>query len=225
MININIIYEDRHLAVCVKPVGILSEEEGMPKLLQEELGGQFYCVHRLDQAVSGVMVYARTKSAAGKLTNLIASRDFEKVYLAVISGEMENKNGQLKDLLFKDSSKNKSYVVKRMRKGVKEAELEYTTLASREGTSLLKISLHSGRSHQIRVQFSSRKHPLLGDVKYGSSEKNCPLALFSHTLKFRHPFSGKEMIYSAIPGSSYPWNIYSDTLNEIKIVNSTNETR
>lgn len=212
MIIIDILFNDRQLIVCVKPVGVLSEEGGMPDLLREELGGEYFCVHRLDRAVGGVMVYAKNKAAAGKLTALISSHDVTKEYLAVIQGEMDEKSGTLNDLLFKDSAKNKSYVVDRMRKGVKEASLEYETLDSREGTSLLKIKLHTGRSHQIRVQFSSRRHPLLGDVKYGSTVKNCDIALFSHALHFRHPITGKEMHLSALPENTYPWSLYKDIL-------------
>lgn len=212
MINIDIIFEDKHLIACVKPVGVLSEEGGMPDLLHEELGGEFFCVHRLDRAVGGVMVYAKNKAAAGKLTALITSHDVTKEYLAVIHGETDEKSGILNDLLFKDSAKNKSYVVDRMRKGVKEASLEYETLATNGGTSLLKIKLHTGRSHQIRVQFSSRRHPLVGDVKYGSTDKSCDISLFSHALHFRHPVTGNEMHFTALPDNNYPWSLYNNIL-------------
>lgn len=212
MIIINILYEDKYMIACVKPVGVLSEDEGMPILLKDELGGNFYCVHRLDRAVGGVMIYAKTKASAGKLTELISSKAVTKEYLAVIHGSMDENAGTLTDLLFKDSAKNKSYVVSRMRKGVKEATLEYEVLDKKADTSLLKIRLHTGRSHQIRVQFSSRKHPLIGDVKYGSTDKSCNIALFSHSLSFTHPFTGKELRFSAFPDAAYPWDLYADTL-------------
>ena len=208
-----ILYEDKWLCLCVKEVGISSEEGGMPDLLKQQCGMEHYCVHRLDMAVGGVMVYARDKGCAGKLSAMVSSREVEKEYLAVIQGRPEADQGIMRDLLFKDSSKNKSYVVKRMRKGVKEAELEYSVLKEKYGLSLVKIKLHTGRSHQIRVQFSSRSMPLVGDVKYGSSHKDCPIALWSHRLCFKHPMTGKTIDISENPINTKPWNEFTGGQN------------
>jgi len=201
----DILYQDNHLVLCTKPAGVLSESGGMPEMLEAALGGRFFCVHRLDRAVGGLMVYARDEKAAAKLSALVSERKLDKEYLAIISGSPEEIEGSMRDLLFKDSAKNKSYVVKRMRKGVKEALLEYRVLEKLGDRSLIKIKLITGRSHQIRVQFSSRGMPLLGDVKYGSTFKEYPLALWSHSLAFRHPFTGKSVEMSALPPAEAPW--------------------
>lgn len=201
-----ILHEDRDIVVCVKPVGTLSEKGGMPEILAQSCAAkEIYTVHRLDRAVGGVMVYAKTAEAAAKLSAAMGAGDFKKQYQAVVHGRPAEDSGVLRDLLFKDSAKNKSYVVKRMRKGVKEAELEYSVIESRADMSLVKITLHTGRSHQIRVQFSSRKMPLVGDVKYGSSRKDCNIALWSASLAFPHPKSGERMCFSANPPEVYPW--------------------
>ena len=206
--DIEILYKDKFIVICLKPAGILSESGGMPEILSKQLGGEFFPVHRLDRAVSGLMVYARSKAAAGKLSGLISGGLLKKEYLAVISGCPSEKEGCFKDLLFKDSGKNKSFVVKRMRKGVKEAELNYKLLEHKEGLSLVEIELITGRSHQIRVQFSSRKMPLAGDVKYGSPIKNCGIALYYSALKFPHPITGKPMEFKSLPKAEYPFNIF-----------------
>ena len=201
-----ILHEDRDIVVCVKPVGTLSEKGGMPEILVQSCAAkEIYTVHRLDRAVGGVMVYAKTAEAAAKLSAAMGAGDFKKQYQAVVHGRPAEDSGVMRDLLFKDSAKNKSYVVKRMRKGVKEAELEYSVIESRADMSLVKITLHTGRSHQIRVQFSSRKMPLVGDVKYGSSRKDCNIALWSASLAFPHPKSGERMCFSANPPEVYPW--------------------
>ena len=201
-----ILHEDRDIVVCVKPVGTLSEKGGMPEILAQSCAAkEIYTVHRLDRAVGGVMVYARTAEAAARLSAAMGAGDFKKQYQAVVHGRPAEDSGVMRDLLFKDSAKNKSYVVNRMRKGVKEAELEYSVIESRADMSLVKITLHTGRSHQIRVQFSSRKMPLVGDVKYGSSRKDCNIALWSASLAFPHPKSGERMCFSANPPEVYPW--------------------
>ena len=216
--DISILYKDRDIIVCIKPVGISSEEDGMPKALGEVLKEQgenpdIFPVHRLDMAVGGVMVFARSQKSAARLSAIIAEHNMKKEYLAVIKGEPSEKSGIFKDLLFKDSRKNKSYVVSRMRKGVKEAELSYEVLSTAEykdsPVSLVRISLKTGRSHQIRVQFSSRKMPLLGDGKYGSTV-NCNIALWSESLTFSHPFSKKELSFSAHPQNTFPWDLFNN---------------
>ena len=189
--DIKILYEDRNIIVCVKPAGILSEAEGMPAILKERTGSRsVYCVHRLDRDVSGIMVFAKTGKSAAELSAIIAEGKMTKEYLAVIHGCPEDKCGQMQDLLFHDRQKNKTYVVKRMRKGVKEAELSYTLLENKGDLSLVRVLLHTGRSHQIRVQFSSRKMPLAGDSRYGSTIRGRKPALWSYHIAF--PYSGAE---------------------------------
>lgn len=210
-----ILFEDKDIIVCIKDVGVLSEEsdrDNMPDLIRRHLNdpaAYIGVVHRLDAAVGGVMVYAKSKTAAAKLSAQIQSGKFKKEYLAVISGRPESDKGTYRDLLFKDSAKNKVFVVKRARKGVKEAELEYSVLQTEKdgenGISLIKIKLKTGRSHQIRVQFSSRKMPLLGDGKYGSRYK-CNIALFSTAIKFIHPEAHEEMHFTALPENKIPFN-------------------
>ena len=203
-----ILYKDKSLAVAVKPAGVLSESPGMPELLRDSLGGSFYCVHRLDAGVGGVMVYARTGQAAAKLSDAMARKNFTKEYLAVVQGRPGQDRGLLRDLLFHDKSRNKTYVVDRMRRGVKEAELEYTLLESKGELSLLRVRLHTGRSHQIRVQFASRAMPLLGDARYGSRYRDCGIALWSERLCFPHPFEEKTLDFRHAPPANYPWTSF-----------------
>ena len=211
--EIEILYRDPHIAVCLKPPGIVSEEEGMPALLRGELGGECYCVHRLDKAVGGVMVYARTKRSAAALSSAVAAGGMQKEYLAVAQGTPKEKNGSMRDLLYHDAARNKSFVAARPRRGVKEALLDYELIESVpcEGRTLsaLRIILHTGRSHQIRVQFASRGMPLVGDARYGSAFRGCPLALRSARLRFPHPVSGEEMSFSAPPPEDFPWGYFS----------------
>lgn len=189
-----ILYQDKALAVIVKPVG-LDSQAAVPAELEKQIGGQFYPVHRLDLNVGGVMIYARTKQAAAALSKAIQEGAMVKEYVAMVHGEPEE-SGDWEDLLFKDSAKNKVFVVKRMRGGVKKARLEYRRLSQGE-TSLVHIRLHTGRSHQIRVQFSSRGFPLVGDHKYGSrDEANAPM-LFSCRITF--PWKGKSLSFEAYP--------------------------
>ena len=176
-----ILYEDRDIAVVVKPVGLDSEKD-VPNALQQELGGSFYTVHRLDLNVGGVMVYARNQKAAGELSRQIQSGTFQKEYVALVHGTPEE-SGDWTDLLFKDSRKNKVFVVKKERSGVKKARLTYHCLTDSE-QSLVRIRLYTGRSHQIRVQFASRGFPLVGDHKYGSKAKETAPMLYSCSLSF-----------------------------------------
>jgi len=176
-----ILYSDQEIAVCVKPVGLDSESE-VPAKLKELLDGEVFTLHRLDKNVGGVMVYARTKAAAGRLSRAIQENDMVKEYVALVHGTPPG-SGDWEDLLFKDSRKNKVFVVKKQRAGVKAARLEYRTLRAGE-RSLVRIRLHTGRSHQIRVQFSSRGFPLVGDHKYGSRAEETAPMLFSCCLMF-----------------------------------------
>lgn len=189
-----ILYSDRELAVIVKPVGADSEAE-VPAAIQEALGGDVFPIHRLDKNVGGVMVYARTKQAAAALSKAVQEGTMVKEYVAMVHGTPPER-GDWTDLLWKDSSKNKVFVVKRERRGVKKARLEFTRLAAGE-ESLVRIRLHTGRSHQIRVQFSSRGFPLVGDHKYGSRDEKREPMLFSCCITF--PWKGKAMRFEKLP--------------------------
>ena len=189
-----ILYSDREIAVIVKPVGLDSEAE-VPAAIREALGGDVFPVHRLDKNVGGVMVYARTRQAAAVLSKAVQEGTLVKEYVAVVHGTPPE-SGDWEDLLWKDSSKNKVFVVKRERRGVKKARLEFTRLTSGE-ESLVRIRLHTGRSHQIRVQFSSRGFPLVGDHKYGSRDEKREPMLFSCCITF--PYKGKTMRFEKLP--------------------------
>ena len=190
----DILYSDESLAVCVKPVGLDSESD-MPLALREQLGGNIFPLHRLDKNVGGVMVYARTKEAAARFSRLIQQGEFIKEYVALVHGTPPE-TGDWQDLLWKDSQKNKVYVVKRERKGVKAARLEYIRLTDAD-PALVRIRLHTGRSHQIRVQFASRGFPLVGDHKYGSRDDATAPMLFSCRITF--PYHGKEVFFEQLP--------------------------
>ena len=215
-----IIFKTKNYIICKKTIGVSSQKtdgtKDMPSLLSESTGipaNSIYTIHRLDNLVGGTMVYALDKGSAAKLSTLVADGKMQKTYLAIIHGKPEEKSGFMEDLLFKDSSKNKSYVVKRIRKGVKRALLEYelidTVQYDGKELSLVKILLHTGRTHQIRVQFSHRKLPLVGDRRYGSGKDDCPVALWSHELKFTSPFDSEDKTYSSLPDvEKFPWCLF-----------------
>ena len=185
-----ILHTDKEFVGIVKPVGMDSEHE-----VPEVLGGEVYPLHRLDKNVGGVMVYARNKKAAAALSQVIQDGQMVKEYVAMVHGTPPEE-GDWQDLLFKDSRKNKVFVVKKQRAGVKAARLEYKRLTEGE-TSLVHVRLHTGRSHQIRVQFSSRGFPLVGDHKYGSRAKETEPMLFSCRITF--PWKGQERIFEKYP--------------------------
>ena len=189
-----ILFSDKDIVVCVKPVGLDSEHE-FPQALQEQLGGEIFPLHRLDKNVGGVMVYARTKSAAGQLSRLIQENKMVKEYVALVHGQVPQQ-GDWEDLLFKDSRKNKVFVVKRQRAGVKAARLEFTRLSDSD-PALVRIRLHTGRSHQIRVQFSSRGFPLVGDHKYGARDDANAPSLYSCCITF--PYKSETRQFSHFP--------------------------
>ncbi len=192
----DILYSDKNIAVCVKPVGVDSEHD-LPALLSDALSGEFFTVHRLDLNVGGVMVYARNKTAAAELSKVMTEGSFIKEYFALVHNTPPQK-GDFEDLLFKDKSKNKVFVVTRERKGVKKARLEYTRLSDDQTSpSLVRIRLHTGRSHQIRVQFASRGFPLLGDGKYGAKDNLPAPRLYSCKLTFA--LCGKEYSFESTP--------------------------
>lgn len=190
-----IIFENKNIVVIEKDVGLDSEKQ-VPKELKEQLGGEFFCVHRLDKNVGGVMVYAKNKQSAAMFSRLIAENKMIKEYVATVHGKPE-KSGVLEDLLFKDSRKNKVFVVKRERKGVKYAKLEYDVLKENDDTSLVHIKLHTGRSHQIRVQFASRGYSLVGDHKYGARDKVSTPMLYSSKITF--PYNDKMQSFELLP--------------------------
>ena len=215
-----ILYQDKRILVALKPSGILStdEEGGMPQLLREHLGDAHACVrtvHRLDAAVSGVMVFARSAKAASLLSQQIREHKFEKEYLAVVHGQPPATD-TLTDLLVRDSARRMTLVASAPGKNVQEASLSYRVLAQKGGFSLVQIRLHTGRTHQIRVQFSSRGWPLAGDRKYGSDAAEHPIALWSHRIAFTHPENGEQMEFRHNPPASAPWNLFfSDEKQEV----------
>ena len=185
-----ILYSDPEIVVCVKPVGMDSEHE-----VPQALGGEIYPIHRLDKNVGGVMVYAKKKTSAAALSKAVQEGTMVKEYVAMVHGTPPEV-GDWEDLLWKDSAKNKVFVVKRERRGVKKARLEFKRLTEGE-TSLVRIRLHTGRSHQIRVQFSSRGFPLVGDHKYGSRDEKTEPMLFSCCLTFPH--KGRLLRFEKLP--------------------------
>ena len=214
---IDILYEDPYLLVCIKPVGVLSQPdvtgdgEDMLSLLHDQLmardGNEAYIglIHRLDRGVGGVMVFAKRQDVAGALSAAVANRTLIKQYLAVVHGCPKEESGIWKDYLYKDAAKNKTFVVDRLRKGVKEAGLAYATVATKADTpagecALLQVKLHTGRTHQIRVQCASRGLPLIGDGKYGARDHGLPIGLWSYRLTFAHPRKkGKTVDIAALP--------------------------
>ena len=190
----DILYSDQNIAVCVKPVGLDSEHQ-LPEALRSQLGGELFPVHRLDKNVAGVMVYARTPQAAAALSRAVQEGNMTKEYVAMVHGAPPAE-GDWEDWLFKDSRKNKVFVVKRERAGVKQARLSYVRQKAGE-ESLVRIRLYTGRSHQIRVQFSSRGYPLVGDHKYGSRDSATAPMLFSCCICF--PYKGQLQRFERLP--------------------------
>ena len=190
----DILYSDKQIVVCIKPVGLDSEKD-VPEALKEQLGGEIFPIHRLDQNVGGVMVFARTKQSAASLSKSVQEGSMVKEYVAMVHGTPPE-SGDWEDLLWKDSKRNKVFVVKRQRAGVKKARLEFTRQTAGE-ESLVRIRLHTGRSHQIRVQFASRGFPLVGDHKYGSRDEKTAPMLFSCRITF--PYRGKTVSYQTFP--------------------------
>lgn len=199
-----ILYADEWLVVCMKPPGVLSEDRGadsMPALLRAQLGGYIGAVHRLDRPVGGVMVYARDPAVTGKLTQSLRETG-EKVYLALVSGDPGDA-GEYEDLLYHDPRSNKTFVVTRQRRGVRPARLHFEkirTVERQEQTlSLVRVTLETGRTHQIRVQFASRGMPVVGDRRYGSRVPSENILLWSAQLSFDHPHDGQRMTFRHSP--------------------------
>lgn len=208
-----ILYSDKRILVAIKPAGVLSTDEdgGMPSLLRSALGDDKACVrtvHRLDAAVQGVMVFARSAKAASLLSEQIRTRQFEKEYLAVVHGAPPAE-GTLCDLLGRDTQRRMTYVADAPGKDVREAKLSYRVLDRCEGYSLVNICLHTGRTHQIRVQFASRGWPLAGDQKYGTEDGFDTIALWSRRIAFTHPETGEAVAFSALPRREGAWEMFS----------------
>ena len=208
-----IFYSDNKLLVAVKPRGVVSTDEpgGMPSLLRAQLGDEtapLYTVHRLDAQVSGLMVFARTRHAASDLGKAIQSGEFHKEYLAVIHGRPEPPVGVWTDWLRHDPSLRRTFVTDGPEAGAKEASLSFAAVDEAERLALAWIELHSGRTHQIRCQFSHRGFPLWGDRKYGLPGDEGPIALWSCALNFPHPVTGERMHFSLEPPREYPWTLF-----------------
>ena len=205
-----ILYQDANILVCIKPARVLSTDEpgGLPGLVREALGdpkADVRTVHRLDRVVSGVMVLARSADAASELSRQIREDQFRKEYLAVVHGRPENPEGTLHDLLARDKARRMTFVAEAPGKGVQEAALSYRVLEYANGMSLVRVRLHTGRTHQIRVQFSSRGMPLVGERKYAVWNDPCELALWSAKIGFYHPGTGEWVEFSKEPPAVFPW--------------------
>lgn len=205
-----LIHVDRDIVVCIKPPRVLSTDEpgGLPDLVREALGdpnANICTVHRLDRVVSGLMVLARTNKSASELSRQIREGEFEKEYLAVLHGIPDQQRATLQDLLLRNKAEKKTYVVTQPGKDVQEAILNYEVLTKKGELSKVRIELVTGRTHQIRAQFSGRGLPLVGDRKYSLFEDDCEIALWSHRIAFNHPYTGKRMEFVQEPPAVYPW--------------------
>lgn len=209
---IPVVHEDRNLLVIDKPYGISSQK--LPELIKEEYGKEVFLVHRLDQVTSGLMVLAKNSRMAGLLSEKLGTVEFKKEYLCIVQGEL-NGDGVLEDYLYHDRNKNKTYVVKK-RPGAKLARLSYKSLSIKDNLSLIGITLETGRTHQIRVQFASIGHPLVGDGKYGS-RVNGDVALCSYRLSFVHPISKEKLSFSTMPVIKQKWKLFEEELSSFSV--------
>lgn len=208
----NILYIDEDIIVCVKPARVLSTDGpgGLPELIRQELGDEkadIRTVHRLDRAVSGLMLLARNHTAASILSRQIREGSFRKFYLAAVHGETED-SAELKDLMYRDKARKMSFVTDIPSRESREAVLRYATLDRADGLSKVRIELITGRTHQIRCQFASRNFPLVGERKYSELNDPCELALWSETIGFNHPRSGAYTEFHENPPDTYPWNLF-----------------
>ena len=205
-----LIYQDQDIIICIKPPRVLSTDEpgGVPSLVREALKdpeADVRTVHRLDRVVSGLMVLARNAKAASELSCQIREDRFEKEYLAIVHGVPEKADGRLYDLLIRDRARKMTFVTNEEGKGVQPASLTYKLLRSNNDLSRVRINLETGRTHQIRVQFSSRGLPLVGERKYSEMNDKCEIALWSYRLAFIHPTTGERLEFTMEPPEIYPW--------------------
>ena len=205
-----ILYQDADILVCIKPARVLSTDEpgGLPELVRESLGDKsadVRTVHRLDRVVSGLMVLARNAAAASELSRQIREGGFEKEYLAVVHGAPAEERGTFRDLLGRDKARRMTFVAKEPGKGIQEAVLDYKVLAAEWDRAKVLVRLHTGRTHQIRVQFASRGMPLYGERKYSQRNDPCEIALWSYRLGFVHPSRGEPMEFTKEPPENGPW--------------------
>lgn len=206
-----LLYVDEDILVCLKPARVLSTDEpgGVPDLCREELGASnadVRTVHRLDRVVAGVMVLARNAKAASELSRQIRENEFEKEYLAVIHGCPSDDIGTFRDLLGRDKARKMTFVAPEPGKGIQEAVLDYRVLNRAGERSRVRVKLHTGRTHQIRVQFASRGMPLVGERKYSELNDPCEIALWSHRIAFCHPATGERMEFVHQPPDVLPWS-------------------
>lgn len=210
---IKILYEDKYITICEKKPGELSEmsESGdsLPKMLENETRHEIFPIHRLDRPVGGAFLCANGKESAAAFSRLNEVNAVEKTYLAVTDGAPPEDKGEMRDFLFWDKNSQKSFTVKKMRRGVKEAALEYSVSEKSGNHALVKLRLITGRTHQIRAQLASRKTPVTGDGKYGSRDNRCSCALWSYSLSFVHPVTKERLtIFSEPPKEEYPWCLF-----------------
>lgn len=210
---VEIVYEDSDILVCVKPSRVLSTDEagGLPELLRNQLGdphADIRTVHRLDRVVSGLMVLSRNARSASELSRQVREGEFQKSYVAVLHGIPAKREDSLFDLLGRDKARKMTFVVREPGKGIQEASLDYKVLAVSGELSKVAIHLHTGRTHQIRVQFASRGMPLVGERKYSTLDDPCEIALFSQSVGFKHPESGAWMEFRHEPPEIYPWTAF-----------------
>lgn len=213
--HLDIIYQDAEIVVCVKPFRVISTDEpgGMPDLIREAIGQphtKVRAVHRLDQVVGGLMVYALTAPAASELSRQIREDAFLKEYQAVVHWRPQRDEGTFEDLLGRNEKTRKTFVASAPAKGVQKAVLHYRLLDNCRGFSLVEIRLQTGRTHQIRAQFSSRAMPLAGDRKYSKypDPETWQIALWSSHLSFIHPTTGDAMDFRLPPPDTEPWSFF-----------------
>ena len=225
MDNLDVLYEDNHIIVVVKPVNIPSQGDktgdiDMLSIIKDYLikkynkPGDAYLglVHRLDRPTGGVMVFAKTSKAASRLSEQVRNHEFKKSYLAIVDGKMEQDKGTFKDYLLKNEKTNLSKVVPKETKNAKEAILDYEVVKYNDeiNMSVVKVDLHTGRHHQIRVQFASRGHSLNGDQKYGTRGRGKQLCLWAYKLSFKHPTTKEELTFENYPEPIGSWSILKD---------------